>query len=91
MEGVWKPKVETPLDKRFKAEFVSDWIVRCKQLLGVPEHDPRVPGMHFLPDALVIEWSSDCWVQPPVDCTRISDMEFEAMASQLSPISQIPM
>lgn len=90
MDGVWKPKAETPLDKKLKAEFVSDWIVRCKRRLGVPEDDLRVPGMHFLPDALVIEWSADCWGQPPVDCTRISDIEFEAMTAQLLPTSQTP-
>jgi hypothetical protein len=76
-DGVWRPKPDTALSKRLQESYVSNWLQRCKMLLGISEQDPRIPGIRFLPHSVLVEWSYDCWRFSPLGCSRISDIEYE--------------
>ena len=80
-EGIWRAKVGTDLYNRLERDFTSNWLQRCKCLFGIPATDPRIPGITFLPDSVLVEWSYDCWNFPPCGCVRISDIEFENLMS----------
>lgn len=80
LDNTWKPKAGTELEKRLMEEFTFRWVIDCRSLLGIQEHDSRMPAMHFnAGDAVLVEWSPSAWTFDPVGCERISDLEFDAL------------